>query len=346
MRAFQIHEPIGELRAALRQRIDNKTKPLGALGALETLALQIGVIQNSMTPTLRNPSILVFAGDHGIAADGVVNPFPQAVTAQMVLNFLNGGAAINVFCRQHDIALKVVDAGVMTALGVRPGLIDARIAAGTRNYLHEPAMSRDERDRALAQGAAIADEVIAGGCNVLGFGEMGIGNSSSAALLMSVLCGIPVAECVGAGTGLDAAGLARKLAVLEQARARHAVDGNPAEALRCFGGFEIVMMCGAMLQAAERGVLLLIDGFIASAAALAAGTLYPAVRPYCVFTHASAERGHRRMMQQMNASPLLDLGMRLGEGTGAAVAYPLLESAVRFLNEMASFDDAGVSRGA
>jgi nicotinate-nucleotide--dimethylbenzimidazole phosphoribosyltransferase len=331
-----------ELGPSLQQKIDAKTKPVGALGKLEAVARQIGLIQNSLTPQLKQPTIIVFAGDHGVAAAGV-SPYPQEVTYQMVFNFLAGGAAINVFCRQNGLALKVVDAGVNFDFEPHPALIRAKIAQGTKNYLEEPAMSTTECLAALVKGGEIVAEIQAGGCNVIGFGEMGIGNSSSASLLSSLLAHIPLEQAVGPGTGLDDAGLHRKKELLAQALRTH-TPSEPLSILATFGGFEIAMMCGAMLKGAELGMLLLIDGFIATAALLAAHAFNPHVLAYSIFAHQSGEPGHRLVLAFLGAEPLLHLEMRLGEGTGAAVAYPLVQAAVTFLNEMASFESAQVKR--
>lgn len=326
----------------LQHRIDRKTKPPGSLGRLEALALQIGRIQGTTSPQLQNSAMLVFAGDHGITAEGV-SPYPSEVTAQMVLNFLAGGAAINVFCRQHGIALKVVDAGVASELPEHPELVQAKVRPGTRNFLHEPALTPEETAMALERGVALVQELRNFGSNVIGFGEMGIGNTSAAAALMQRLTGIPIADCVGRGTGLDDAGLAKKCGVLGNALARHADVSEPLEVLATFGGCEIAMMTGAMLEAAQSGMLLLVDGFIASAAFLVACRMHPEIKDYAVFAHQSDEQGHRRMLEFLQAEPVLNLGLRLGEGTGAALALPLVQSAVVFLNEMASFESAAVS---
>ena len=330
------------LEAALRAKIDSKTKPLGALGQLETLALQIGLIQGTLSPTLSQATLLVFAADHGIAHAGV-SAYPQAVTEQMVLNFLSGGAAINVFCRANGLYLRIVDAGVNADFGVLPGLIDRKIAHGTANFAEQPAMSATHCDAALAAGAALANALADSDCKVLGLGEMGIANTSAAALLVHLLSGLPLRECIGRGTGLDDAGLAHKHTVLAAALARHGQPADARTALMTFGGFEIAMMAGAMLGAAARGVLVLVDGFIASAAYLVAQRMQPALADYAVFCHCSDEHGHRALLRHLDAKPLLDLGLRLGEGSGAALAYPLVKAAVAFLNDMASFEAAGVS---
>jgi nicotinate-nucleotide--dimethylbenzimidazole phosphoribosyltransferase len=327
------------LATALDTAIDHKTKPPGSLGRLETLARQIGLIQRTVRPQLRAPAILVFAADHGIVAEGV-SAYPQSVTWQMVENFLAGGAAINVFAQQSGCALHIVDAGVNHAFGPREGLIDKKIASGTRNFAQEAAMSEEQCSMAMQHGATMAAAIDG---NVLGFGEMGIGNTTAAAAIMHKLTGIPVAECIGAGTGLTADGILRKQQVIEQAVARHAGINQPFDILSTFGGFEIAMMAGAMLAAAERRRVILIDGFIVTSALLVAAALQPAVLDYCVFSHCSNEQGHQRMLQHLGAQPLLQLDLRLGEGTGCALALPLLQAAVHFLSDMATFDSAQVS---
>lgn len=341
---YTIHSPNLTLKPALLDKINTKTKPLGALGLLESLALQIGLVQDTLSPELSRPALLVFAGDHGVVNAGV-SPYPQAVTAQMVLNFLRGGAAINVFARQHGFAMRVVDAGVNHVFDDHADLVNAKVAMGTQNFLIEPAMTLAQCEQALDAGAALTLQEIEAGSNVLAFGEMGIGNTSAASCLMSVLCDIPIAQCVGRGTGVDDAGLAKKTAVLAQALQQHgALNRQDAlQVLATFGGFEIAMMTGAMLGAAQQQALLLIDGFIATAALLVAARLQPQILDYCVFAHCSGEAGHQRLLAEFGAKPLLDAGLRLGEGTGAVLAYPLVVAAVNFLNEMASFESAGVS---
>ncbi|HEY2024887.1 nicotinate-nucleotide--dimethylbenzimidazole phosphoribosyltransferase [Paraburkholderia sp.] len=330
------------LSAGLQQIIDTRTKPPGSLGRLETLALQMGLIQRTTHPTVQRPAMIVFAGDHGIAAEGV-SPYPQAVTAQMVANFVAGGAAINALSRVAGLELEVVNAGIATPLPDSAGLVDIPIGAGTRNFAHEAAMTQDQTLAAMRAGAARVRHHAALGTNVIGFGEMGIANTSAAACLMSRLCDVPIDECVGRGTGLDNAGLRKKRDVLAAALARHTDVHAPLDVLATFGGFEIAMMAGAYLAAAEARMVILVDGFIATSALLVADALSPALREYCVFAHASNEAGHRRMLDHFGAQPLLSLELRLGEGTGAALAVPLLRAAVAFINEMASFDSAGVA---
>ncbi|HBZ05750.1 MAG TPA: nicotinate-nucleotide--dimethylbenzimidazole phosphoribosyltransferase [Massilia sp.] len=328
-----------ELAATLAAAIDNKTKPLGSLGRLEALARQLGLIQASTTPRIDRPAILVFAADHGIVAEGV-SAYPQEVTWQMVENFLAGGAAINVFARQNNCAIQIIDAGVNHDFGVRDGLVDRKVASGTRNFALEPAMRMDECALAMERGMALARDLPG---NVIGFGEMGIGNTTAAAALMHKLAGIPLPECVGAGTGLSPEGVRRKQAVLEAAVNQHAGVDDPLAVLATFGGFEIAMMAGAMLQAAALRKVLLIDGFIVTSALLVAARLQPAILDYCVFAHCSNEQGHRLMLDHLGARPLLQLDLRLGEGTGSALALPLLHAAANFLAEMATFSSAQVS---
>lgn len=332
-----------DFNSLIQEKIDTKTKPLGALGMLEKLAFQIASVQKTLTPELVAPHIIVFAGSHGIAAQGV-SAYPSEVTAQMVLNFLHGGAAINVFTRQHGIALTVVDAGVDFEFENHEKLVNAKVSFGTKNFLEGPAMGPAEYDQCIESGAKLVRQVRKSGCNVIGFGEMGIGNTSAAAVIMSKLLGLPVEECVGKGTGLNDAQLDRKAALLQKAIDFHNnINNSPKEVLQTFGGFEIAMMCGAMMEAGAQNMLLLVDGFIASVAYLCAFQMKPELKNNAVFCHQSDEKGHRLLLQKLNAEPVLNLGMRLGEGTGCAVAYPVLQSAVAFLNEMASFESAGVS---
>jgi len=343
MEKFQIVPVSKELLGSLRDKIDHKTKPLGSLGQLEDLALKIGLIQNTESPQLKNPHIVVFASDHGITAEGV-STYPCEVTYQMVMNFLNKGAAINVFCQQNDIAIKIVDAGVQCDLPPHDDLINAKIAKGTKSFLNESAMSLQECQQGIDKGADIVLSINQQGCNVIGFGEMGIGNTTSASILMSQICRYPISECIGRGTGLDDAQLGKKLSVCEKAISNHqGITDDPVGILSTFGGFEIAMICGAMLQAAEKRMVILVDGFISSAAFLVAYSIDQNVKDYAIFCHQSDESGHAKMLEYLKVKPILDLGMRLGEGTGAAMAYPIIQSAVQFLNEMASFESAGVS---
>lgn len=326
----------------IQQAIDSKTKPLGALGKLESLAFQVASIQGTLTPTLSKPTILTFAGDHG-AANAGVSAYPQEVTFQMVMNFLQGGAAINAFCKQHDIALQVVDAGVNFDFEASPTLIDAKIAHGTKSYLSEPAMSEAQLKQCFEKASDIVNKVAADGCNIIGFGEMGIGNTASASLIMSALCQLPIERCVGRGTGLDDDGMHRKFELLSQAQSLHGDITEPRQVLQTYGGFEIAQMCGGMMAAQQQGMIIMIDGFIATAAYLVAVALNPEIKTHAIFCHTSNESGHKLMLDHLKAEPLVNLGMRLGEGTGCAVAYPVIQSAIAFLTEMASFESAGVS---
>ncbi|MES2026534.1 MAG: nicotinate-nucleotide--dimethylbenzimidazole phosphoribosyltransferase [Pseudomonadota bacterium] len=331
------------LSAALDSAINNKTKPLGSLGMLETLAKQIGLIQQTTQPKLIDPALLVFAGDHGIVAENV-SAYPQSVTWQMVENFLAGGAAINVFARQNHCALHIVDAGVNHDFGKRDVLLDRKVAHGTRNFAQEPAMSAEQCAQAMQYGAEL---VVGLKGNVLGFGEMGIGNTTAAAAIMHAMTKLPAAECVGAGTGLAQDGILHKQKVVQDAVVHHAVivAGNaPLDMLATFGGFEIAMIAGAMLAAAERRMVLLIDGFIITSALLVAARLQPAILDYCVFAHCSDEHGHRQMLAHLGGRPILQMGLRLGEGTGSVLALPLLHASVNFLCEMATFESADVSK--
>jgi nicotinate-nucleotide--dimethylbenzimidazole phosphoribosyltransferase len=330
------------LAARLQHLLDNKTKPLGSLGQIERLAQRIGLILGSEAPLLTDPQLVVFAGDHGLAARGV-SAYPSDVTWQMVENFLAGGAAVSVLARQHGIGLTVVDCGVRHDFAPRPGLVIAKIAPGTADALEGPAMTPAQCAAALANGAALVKELPG---NALLLGEMGIGNTSAAALLMSRLTGLDIADCTGAGTGLDAQAVQRKIGILRQVLARHPDARAPLEALAAFGGFEIATMVGAVLQAAVERRVIVVDGFIATSAVLVASQLQPTVLQRCVFAHRSGERGHALMLAHLKAEPLLDLGLRLGEGSGAALAWPLLVSACALLREMASFESAGVSRHA
>lgn len=328
------------LAARLQHLLDNKTKPMGSLGQIERLGQRLGLVLGSELPELKDPQLVVFAGDHGLAARGV-SAYPSDVTWQMVENFLAGGAAVSVLARQHGIGLTVVDCGVCHAFAPRPGLLIHKVALGTADALEGPAMTAAQRDTALANGAALMSTLPG---NALLLGEMGIGNTSAASLLMCRLAGLDIVDCTGAGTGLDAAAVQRKIGILRQVLARHPDATEPLDTLAAFGGFEMATMVGAVLQAAMERRVIVVDGFIASAAVMVASALQPAVLQRCVFAHRSGERGHALMLVHLKAEPLLDMGLRLGEGSGAALAWPLLVSACAILREMASFETAGVSR--
>ena len=331
------------LRLRLQHRLDHKTKPLGSLGRIEALALQLGLILRTEQPVLMQPQMVVFAGDHGLAARGV-SLYPSDVTWQMVDNFLAGGAAVSVLARQHGLALTVVDAGVRHDFAPLAGLLNRKIAPGTADALDGPAMSEAQCAQAVQAGRDVVRELPG---NALLLGEMGIGNTSSAALLLARLTGEPIERCIGRGTGLDDSGLARKLSVLAAVLEAHPGVEAPLQALAAFGGFEIAMMAGAVLQAVEDPRVVVVDGFITGAAVLVAQRLAEidggSIVEGCVFAHRSNEAGHALMLRALGVTPLLDLGLRLGEGSGAALAWPLIESAARLLCEMASFESAGVA---
>lgn len=334
----------------IHSNIGQKTKPMGALGQLEVLAKQLAEITGPDSIQLSSPRMLIFAGDHGIAKQGV-SIAPSEVTQQMVANFLSGGAAINCFCRVSDLAISVVNAGMLAKVD-HPDVIEQSLGYGTQNIADAPAMSLATAELGLKKGADLVRELSDGGTNVFGFGEMGIGNTSAASALLSVFCDYPAAETVGRGTGISDEVLMKKIQLITQAVMRHQkamgfeLDSQRSvlDTLAGLGGFEIVQMVGAMLGAAERKCVILVDGFIASVAALAAVRYNPDVRGYMVFCHHSQEQAHRYILDELTAMPLLNLGMRLGEGTGAALAYPLLKSAAAFYNDMASFSDAGVTQ--
>ncbi|MBU3714797.1 MAG: nicotinate-nucleotide--dimethylbenzimidazole phosphoribosyltransferase [Ferruginibacter sp.] len=334
------------LREQLQEKIDGKTKPVGALGILEKIALKAGMVQNSLSPEIHKPHIIVFAGDHGIAAKGKVNPYPQAVTAQMVLNFVKGGAAINVFTKQYGIGLTVVDAGVNYDFDASLPIIHAKINKGTQDYSEGQAMSEEEMQQAIEKGKEIVEEIFNDGCNTIGFGEMGIGNTSSAALIMHHYTRLPLEDCVGRGTGANDEQLKIKIETLNHAATLHKLTESSissTDLLIRIGGFEMAMMTGAFLKASELNMIIVVDGFIASAALMIAQDMDNKILDSCLFAHCSDEQGHRKMLEHLEAEPLLQLGMRLGEGTGAALAIPVLQGAVNFLNNMASFESAGVA---
>jgi len=345
MRTFDIKKTNESLRPAIQAKIDNLNKPQGALGQLEELAMQICLIQQTLSPSLANPCHLLLGGDHGIEREGV-SVSPREVTWQQMLNFTRGGGGVNMFCRQHGFKLRIVDVGVDFDLAAVPGIIDRKIARGTKDFLYEAAMTKEEFKQAIETGASLVDDCSADGCQVLCIGEMGIGNTSPSSIWMSLFCNIPLDECIGAGAGLNAPGIRHKRNVLTQALGHSHLSNQsePAEIIRYFGGFEMVVAIGAMLRAAELRIVTLIDGFIMTACALAASRLYPAVQSYMVFGHCGDESGHRKMLDAMGAKPLLSLGLRLGEGTGALCAFPILDSAVRMINEMNNFDNAHITK--
>jgi nicotinate-nucleotide--dimethylbenzimidazole phosphoribosyltransferase len=336
----QLHDSI--VSESLQHKIDNKTKPTGSLGLLESLAKQIGVVFQTLEPKIIKPNIVVFAADHGIANHGV-SAYPQDVTRQMVTNFLEGGAAINVFCKQNNIELTIVDAGVNYDFPTNTKLISAKVGKGTQSFLHGPAMSKTELELCFTKGKKIVSSIFETGCNCIGFGEMGIGNTSTASVLMSVLLELPIEDCVGKGTGVNDEKLLQKQIILKKVLDNYDGPDEFENKLAYFGGFEIMQMAGGMLQAKENNMLILVDGFICTVAFLIAYKMNPNIKSNAIFCHSSAEQGHEKILDYLNVRALLQLDLRLGEGTGCALAFPLIESAIAFLNEMASFESAGVS---
>ena len=343
MKTFHIEAPQTGILPDIIRKIDNLTKPKGSLGELEALARQICLVQQTLTPELRHPQNIIFAADHGIVEEGV-SLSPKEVTWQQISNFLHGGAGINFLCRQHQFELKIVDAGVDYDLPYEQGILNMKVRKGTRNYLHEAAMPPQEMELCLERGAEIVNRCRAEGSNILSFGEMGIGNTSSSSLWMTYLTGIPLEQCVGAGSGLDNQGIRHKYEVLKQCMEHYQGDGSALDVIRYFGGLEMVMAVGAMLQAAESHLLILVDGFIMTNCLLAASCLYPAVKDYAIFGHCGDESGHKLLLDYLDARPLLNLGLRLGEGSGAVCAYPLVQSAVRMVNAMDNFAQASVTK--
>ena len=341
IQTFHITRPDKQLQPLLQDKIDNLTKPKGSLGRLEELALQIGLIQQSLSPALRHPQNIIFAADHGITEEGV-SVSSRDVTWQQTLNFLNGGAGINFLCRQHGFTLKLVDAGVDHDLPYERGILNKKVRRGSRNFLHEAALTEEELELCIARGAEVVLLCHEEGSNILSFGEMGIGNTSPSSVWMHLLTGIPLEQCVGAGAGLDHAGIRHKYKVLSKSISNYQGDKSVLDIIRYFGGLEMVMAVGAMLQAAELRMVILVDGFIMTNCILAASRLYPEVLDYAVFAHQGDEAGHKLLLDWLHARPLLNLGLRLGEGTGAVCAYPIVDSAVRMLNEMDSFAQAEI----
>ena len=349
MRTFKIEKPDEALRPLIQDKIDNLNKPKGSLGRLETLAMQICLAQQTLTPSLSHPCHLLLGGDHGIEREGV-SVSPREVTWQQMINFTKGGGGVNMFCRQHGFHLRIVDVGVDHDLSQVPGILNRKIARGTRNFLHEAAMTPDEYDRTLRVGIDLVDACHAEGCQVICVGEMGIANTSPSSIWMSLFCQIPLDECIGAGAGLNAVGINHKRDILHQALDHFTSHLSPHTSpltpliIRYFGGFEMVAAIGAMLRAAELKMLVLVDGFIMTACALAACRLHPEAQAYMIFGHCGDESGHRRMLDALHAEPLLTLGLRLGEGTGALCAFPIVDSAVRMMNEMNNFDHANITK--
>ena len=344
MRTFHITPVDKTLRPAIQQKIDNLNKPKGSLGRLESLAMQIGLIQQTLSPSLAKPCHLLLGGDHGIEQEGV-SVSPREVTWQQMINFTRGGGGVNMFCRQHGFNLKIVDVGVDYDLTAYPAIINRKVARGTQNFLYGPAMTAAQFDQALQVGIDLVDDIHSEGCRILSIGEMGIANTSPSSIWMHLLTGISLNECIGAGAGLDNAGIRHKYEVLSKAVEKYALlPPSSCSPLIYFGGFEMVAAIGAMLRAAELHLIILVDGFIMTACALAACHRYPATQDYMIFTHSGDESGHQLMLNYLHAEPLLRLGLRLGEGTGALCAFPIVDSAVRMINEMNNFDNANITR--
>ena len=347
MKAFDIHPTEKSLQAAIPEKIDNLNKPKGSLGRLEELAMQVCLIQQTLTPSLDHPCHLLLGGDHGIEREGV-SVSPREVTWQQMINFTRGGGGVNMFCRQHGFKLRIVDVGVDYDLSSIPGIIDRKIARGTKNFLYEPAMSEAEFNQAIQVGSDLVDDCYAESCRILSIGEMGIANTSPSSIWMHLFGNIPLKDCIGAGAGLDTPVIRHKYEVLSNAVSRYRSILSPLTSnllpLRIFGGFEMIAAIGAMLRAAELHLIILIDGFIMTACALAAIQLYPASQDYMIFTHCGDESGHHKMLDIIDAKPLLHLGLRLGEGTGALCAFPIIDSAVRMMNEMNNFQNAKITK--
>ena len=343
MKEFNIQQPDLGIKEALVDKINNLTKPKGSLGTLEELALQIGLIQQTLSPKLSKPQNIIFCADHGIADEGV-SVSPKEVTWQQTIHFTHGGGGVNFLTHQHGFGLKIVDAGVDFDLPYELGIINMKVRKGTRNFLHEAAMTEEEMSLCLERGAEIVKRCEAEGSNILSFGEMGIGNTSPSSIWMHLFTGIPLAKCVGAGSGLNTQGISHKLQILQQAVDNYKGGKSPISIISYFGGYEMVMAIGAMLQAAEDHLIILVDGFIMTACMLAAMQLYPDVKHYAIFGHCGDETGHKLLLDAMEAKPLLSLGLRLGEGTGAICAYPIVDSAVRMINEMESFQKASITK--
>ena len=334
------------MQAAIQEKIDNLNKPKGSLGRLEELAMQICLIQQTLEPSLAHPCHLLLGGDHGIEREGV-SVSPREVTWQQMINFTRGGGGVNMFCRQHGFKLRIIDVGVDYDLSEVDGIIDRKIGRGTKNFLYEPAMSEDEFDCAIQIGSDLVDDCAAEGCRILCIGEMGIGNTSPSSIWMSLFGDIPLKNCIGAGAGLNNDGIRHKYEVLSKALKNYRASihhPSTISHLKYFGGFEMIAAIGAMLRAAELHIVILVDGFIMTACALASILLYPDTQDYMIFTHCGDESGHKMMLDIIDAKPLLHLGLRLGEGTGALCAFPIIDSAVRMMNEMNNFDNAKITK--
>lgn len=346
MRRYNIKRPDQALGNAIQSRIDSLNKPLHSLGRLESVAMQVCLIEQRLRPTLHRPRHILLGGDHGIEREGV-SVSPRDVTWQQMINFSRGGGAVNMFCRQHGFGLRVVDVGIDHDLSGCTGIENRKIAYGTKNFLHEPAMSEAEFDRAILTGEELADDCLNDGSDIICIGEMGIANTSASSVWMSVIGNLPLSACVGSGAGLCDKGTARKQKILEDAVCKYngwKEHKTVADCMRYFGGFEMVAAVGMMLRAAECRLIIMIDGFIMTACALAAIKICPEAKDYMIFGHRSDEKGHSRLLDLIGAEPILNLGMRLGEGTGALCAFPIVDSAVRMMNEMNDFEHANITK--
>ncbi|MCM1519944.1 MAG: nicotinate-nucleotide--dimethylbenzimidazole phosphoribosyltransferase [Lachnoclostridium sp.] len=340
---FKISSPDKTLLPDITSKIDNLTKPQGSLGRLETLCSRICLMQQSLSPTLLDPVNILFGADHGIISEGV-SVSPKEVTYQQMLHFCRGGAGINFLCDINGFRLKVIDAGVDADFPEGCGVINRKAGYGTANFLHEPAMTSEQWEYCLKAGAEIVKETFDEGCNVISFGEMGSGNTSSSSMWMHILTGIPLADCIGAGAGLDNPGIQHKVDVLSKALANYNGSEELEEKLRWFGGFELAMAVGAMLKAAELRMVIIVDGFIMTACIAAAARFYPAVLDYAIFGHQGDESGHKLLIESLGGEPVLHLGLRLGEGSGAVCAYPIIKAAVAMVNNMDSFKKVQVTK--
>lgn len=343
MKQFNITSPDRSILPQLIEKVDDLTKPKGSLGRLEELAIKIGLVQQSLDPKLSNPTNILFAADHGILDEGV-SVSPKEVTWQQLSHFSHGGAGINFLCHQHGFNLVLVDAGVDYDIPANSGVIDKKVRRGTRNFLYQAAITPGEWELCMEHGAEVVEMVHGNGCNVVSFGEMGSGNTSPSSMWMHILTGIPLPQCIGAGAGLNNAGVNHKLDILTQAWDNYGGGDSVEQRLQWFGGYELAMAVGGMLKAAELKMLVIVDGFIMTACMAAAAHFYPAVMEYAVFGHCGDESGHKLLLDSLGVKAILHLDLRLGEGSGAVCAYPILVSAVNMINEMDRFSAVGVTK--
>lgn len=343
MKQFNIISPDRSILPQLIEKVDDLTKPKGSLGRLEELAIKIGLVQQSLDPKLSNPTNILFAADHGILDEGV-SVSPKEVTWQQLSHFSHGGAGINFLCQQHGFNLVLVDAGVDYDIPANSGVIDKKVRRGTRNFLYQAAITPEEWELCMERGAEVVEMVHGNGCNVVSFGEMGSGNTSPSSMWMHILTGIPLSQCIGAGAGLNNAGVNHKLDILTQAWNNYGGGDSVEQRLQWFGGYELAMAVGGMLKAAELKMLVIVDGFIMTACMAAAAHFYPAVMEYAVFGHCGDESGHKLLLDSLGVKAILHLDLRLGEGSGAVCAYPILVSAVNMINEMDRFSAVGVTK--